>query len=285
MIDGILLIDKPKNITSFDVIRKLRKITKIKKMGHSGTLDPFATGLMQICFNKATKIIRFLSSQKKTYQATLKLGIKTDTADITGKIIDTQPIPDLSDLNIQMITDKILSIESQIPPNYSAIKINGKRAFALARKKVDFEIPKRAVKIFDFEILRVINDEIHFQITVSKGTYIRTLSETLAEFIGTIGTTKELRRIKINEISVKDAVSLDNLDSDNWLEEVKSIEDILMDFPTITPSEEEIRRLKTGQRITCRFEDIDFVMINNLSHKCIGFAQIKDKVIQPRIIF
>jgi len=162
LISGILLIDKPKGITSFDVIRKLRKITRIKKMGHTGTLDPLATGLMQICTNKATKIIRFLTSQKKSYVATLKLGIKTDTADITGNIIETKEVPDLENLDLENIKEQILSISEQIPPNYSAIKIDGKRAFSLARKNIDFEIKKRPIKIYDFEILKIDKNEIEF---------------------------------------------------------------------------------------------------------------------------
>ncbi len=285
MTSGILLIDKPKGITSFDVIRKLRKITKIKKMGHTGTLDPFATGLMQVCTNKATKVIRFLTSQKKTYRAILKLGIKTDTADITGKIIHKKEIPDLISIDWKNIEDKILSLKEQIPPNYSAIKIEGKRAFTLARKNVDFEIKKRPIEIYDFEIIDICKDEVEFQITVSKGTYIRTLSETLAEFIGTVGTTKELRRMKINEISVKNAVPLDDLNSENWMQSLRTIEEILFDFPKINPSEKIIERIKMGQRIPSEYDDIDFIMVNDLSGKCIGFAEIKDKIIQPRIIF
>jgi len=285
LINGILLIDKPKGITSFDVIRKLRKITRIKKMGHTGTLDPFATGLMQVCTNKATKVIRFLSSQKKSYQAILKLGIKTDTADITGNIIETKAIPDLSDLDLEKIKGQILSISEQIPPNYSAIKIAGKRAFSLARKNIDFEIKKRPMKVYSFEIIKINNDEIEFLVTVSKGTYIRTLSESLAEILGTIGTTKELRRIKINEISVENAIGLEQLNSENWQDSIKTIEEILYDFPKINPSEKEIDRLKMGQRIPCKLADIDFIMIKDFEQKCIGFAEIKENVIHPRIIF
>ena len=285
MISGIFLIDKPEGITSFDVIRKLRKITKIKKMGHSGTLDPFATGLMQVCTNKATKIIRFLSSQKKTYRAVLKLGIKTNTADITGEIIETKEMPDLTDIDWTKIEQEILSVSEQIPPSYSAIKINGQRAFSLARKNIDFEIKKRIIKIFDFKILKIEDDQIAFQTTVSKGTYIRTLCETIAEKLGTIGTTQELRRIKINQISVENSISLDKINGENWLDSIKSIEEILYDFPKITPTDLEINRLKMGQRIPSNLPEIDFIMLNNSEQKCVGFAQIKDGIIHPRIIF
>ena len=147
---GILLIDKPTGISSFDVIRKLRKVTGIRKMGHTGTLDPFASGLLIICLGKATRISNRIIAEKKDYLATMELGRKTDTGDLTGKLIEERNTENLTITNVEQLVLDILQIKEQIPHRFSALKINGKKAYELARKEADFQLKPRPIEILDF---------------------------------------------------------------------------------------------------------------------------------------
>ena len=213
---GILLINKPAGITSFDVIRKLRKITKMKKIGHTGTLDPFAEGLLPICVGKATRIAELFSSKKKQYLVEMKFGEKTDSGDITGKIVDSTKINRINLTNIEKIIPKILKMKEQIPPIYSAIKINGKRAYKYARENEKIEIPPRQIEIFDFEIVDFNFPFFTYKTTVSKGTYIRVLSEDIANMLGTIGMTTKLKRVQVGDFDISQTVNLDKLNFQNW---------------------------------------------------------------------
>jgi len=172
---GIILVDKPTGISSFGVIHQLRKITGIKKIGHTGTLDPFASGLLPICLGGATRLASYILAADKEYIAELELGYQTDSADLTGKKITEAEVPEISQTDLQRLRQEVLAIQQQIPPRYSAIKVNGKRAYKLARAEQDFQIPPRPIKIIDFEILEVDLPKIVYRAQVSKVTYIRTL--------------------------------------------------------------------------------------------------------------
>ena len=200
---GVFLINKPVGITSFDVIRKLRKITNIRKMGHSGTLDPFAEGLLPVLAGKATRIANFLLADKKEYWVRARLGLKTETGDITGKIVAEQSFPEISESKILQTAQEMLTLKTQKPPKYSAKKIAGKKAYELARQNISFELAEQKIKIFSFEIKEIQLPFIVYRTTVSKGVYIRALSETFAEKLGTIGTTSELRRTKVGNPSIE----------------------------------------------------------------------------------
>ena len=213
--NGVLLINKPKDYTSHDIVNIVRKKLNIKKVGHAGTLDPNATGVLPILIGSATKISKYLIEHKKTYIATIKLGEKTDTGDIEGKIIERKT--DFKELNIEKIEkvfDKFKGKQKQIPPMYSAIKINGKKLYEYAREGKNKDIKPREIEIYNINLINYKNYEIKYQVECSKGTYIRTLSEDIAKAIGTVGYMKDLVRIKVDEFKIEDAIQIEKLKTD-----------------------------------------------------------------------
>jgi len=211
MTDGYLLIDKPVGWTSFDVVKKVRNTLKVKKVGHTGTLDPFATGLLIILVGSATKQAQTLTDMDKVYIANGMFGTATDTGDITGKVINTDTSANISREDIFAKSDDILNIHIQTPPNYSAIKINGRPAYELARKQIEVQLPPRNIKIYSFELLNFNFPYFTYKVHVSKGTYIRTLTEQIAALFGTVATTVELQRVKIGNFDLKDAITIDDV--------------------------------------------------------------------------
>ena len=281
---GVLLIDKPAGITSFDVIRRLRKITNIRKIGHTGTLDPFASGLLPVCVGKATKIARFFSDKEKEYLVKIRLGKRTDTGDIEGKIVAEMDIPDLSSDKIESVIPEILALKEQIPPRFSAVKVNGKRAYDLARQNQQFDLKSRPIKLFNFEIKKVELPYISYQTKVSKGTYIRVLSETFAEKLGTIATTIELRRNMIGNLKIEDAVSLEKITAGNWWKFLKPLTEILSDFPKVKLDLNKISDFKNGKFITYKKDDENDVMVIDENQNCLGFADMIEGKLKPKIV-
>ncbi|MDO4747228.1 MAG: tRNA pseudouridine(55) synthase TruB [Candidatus Saccharibacteria bacterium] len=214
MEDQIILVDKPAGISSFGVVAKVRGFLKAKfghkvKVGHTGTLDPFATGLLIILSGKMTKKSNEFLKLDKEYEATLKLGFVSNTGDVEGELTkvrdDLVPTRD----EIEIAVKSFVGVISQTPPKYSAIKINGVRAYKLARKNQDFEIPSREVTIYDIEIMSYKYPELSLRCKVSSGTYIRTLAEDIGKKIGTGAYLTALRRTQVGKYSVTDAAKLE----------------------------------------------------------------------------
>lgn len=281
---GVILIDKPPNITSFDIVRELRKITGIRKIGHTGTLDPFATGLIQICIGKATRVVSKLTEKDKTYQATCQLGIQTDTGDMTGEVIKCEELPKITEVEIHALIPKIMNISYQIPHRFSAVKVNGKRAYELARQKKEVSLRSRPIKILDFKIQNFVSNKLTYTAHVSKGTYIRVLSETIAQELGTIGTTSDLRRIKIGEIDIKDAVRLEDLDEGNWQDHLIPLEKVFVSHAKYNLVPEQIQLFINGGKIKIMKKDRDDIMVLDNSGKCIGFGIIKEGYLKPKLV-
>ena len=212
----ILYIDKPKGITSFDVCFKLRKVFNTKKIGHTGTLDPNATGLMICLVNNAAKANQFLVSAKKEYVATVKLGIKTDSEDIDGNVILTreETMPRKEDLI--KVLNSFLGKSLQVPPITSAIKVNGKKLYEYQRNNEYVEIKPREVEIYEIELLNIDNEYFSFRCLVSSGTYIRSLVRDILAKFDIIGTLSDLRRSKIDDVSIENANSLEDVLSGNY---------------------------------------------------------------------
>ena len=282
---GIILVDKPVGITSFDVVKKIRKITGIRKIGHTGTLDPFASGLLPVCIGKATRISSKLSGREKEYVVTMQFGIRTDTGDNTGSIIETKAIPKLTLANIEKVIPQILSIKEQIPHKFSAVKINGKKAYELARANKQVELKPRPVKILSFEISELEFPYLTYRTKVSKGTYIRSLTETIAEKLNTIATTVELRRTEIGDIKIKSAVKLDEIDTINWQDHVIPLSQFFKDIPKlIVNSINEFNDFQNGRSFKVDTEDIEEIMILDNKERCLGFASIDGNLLKPRIV-
>ncbi|MCF7858471.1 MAG: tRNA pseudouridine(55) synthase TruB [Candidatus Cloacimonetes bacterium] len=282
---GVLLINKPPNITSFDVVRKLRKITGLKKIGHTGTLDPFATGLMQLCIGKATRIAGKLTSEKKTYEVTCQLGIKTDTGDTTGKVIAEKEIPDISEKVLKNLQTAITQITSQIPHNYSAVKIAGKRAYNLARKNEKIVLKSRPIKIFSFDIQDFKDDKISYLAQVSKGTYIRVLSETIAQKLGTIGTTIKLNRTHIGNIDIAQSVKLDELESENWKNHLISLPTIFSSLSQVNLDDDQKLTFQHGNFVVSSKKSEGEVIVLDDKGDCLGFGNIDNYELKPKIVF
>ena len=282
---GVILIDKPPNLTSFDVVRKLRKITGIRKIGHTGTLDPFATGLLQLCIGKATRVVSKLTENNKTYLATCQLGIQTDTGDLTGEIIKQEKPPKTSKEGLNNIIPEILKITSQIPHKFSAVKVDGKRAYELARQKKEVNLQSRPIQILGFSIENFEDNKLTYKAHVSKGTYIRVLSETIAEKLGTIGTTIALRRTKIGKIDLNKAVKLKDLNSTNWKEYLIPLTQIFSSYVKVHLELEQKEFFRNGGNVNISLNDEDEVIVLDNADKCIGFGNIKEGSLKPKIVF
>jgi tRNA pseudouridine55 synthase len=212
--DGILLIDKPTGLTSHKVVAIIRKKLNIKKVGHAGTLDPLATGLLIIMLGKATKLSNLLISQFKTYEVEMKLFWETDTGDITGKIVKSENPQIFTENQVQEVIISFSNYEYwQNPPRYSAIKIKGKKLYEYARQGISVEVPPRLVKIGEIKLLNYLSREgkISFVVKCSKGTYIRSLVKDIAEKLGTISTVSQLRRISSGNFHIKQAIKLEEI--------------------------------------------------------------------------
>lgn len=208
--NAFVLVDKKAGVSSFDVIRELRKLTGIRKIGHAGTLDPFATGLLICAIGQYTRLLSFAEARDKSYEATLVLGKKSSTGDPEGEITE-QRDPDLSAIDPLVLRERALALHELPLPIYSAIKVNGKRAYQYARAGVELTLPVRGVEIHDFEVIGQQNESITYRVKVSKGTYIRSFSEWLAEQTGNVGMTLDLRRTAIGGLNVDSACPFEEL--------------------------------------------------------------------------
>lgn len=224
MINGILVVNKPTDMTSRDVVNHLNFVFHTKKIGHTGTLDPLATGVLVITIGNYTKLVNTLTSLDKEYIAEIKLGVKTDTGDITGNVLE-------EDYNYNLTADDILKVFSEFPdfyeqtvPKYSAIKINGKKLYEYARNNIDIELPKREVDIKEIEVLEINNNIIKFRCLVSKGTYIRSLIRDIGESLNTGAIMLNLRRTKQGVFDIKDSYTLEDIKNNKY--KLLTIEDI-----------------------------------------------------------
>lgn len=241
--DGVLLIDKEKGITSRDVVNKVCHILNTRKVGHCGTLDPIATGLMIVCVNKATKIVDVLTEHDKEYICTVKVGINTDTYDVTGNILEERyEIIDKDTLINTLNSFKGEYIQEV--PIYSAIKVNGKKLYDYARNNETVELPKHLVKIYDIELLDNNNDTFSFRVKVSKGTYIRSLVHDIGTKLNIPMSMQELRRTKINNLDIKDSIKVEDVSYDKLI----NIKDIL-NIKTVVVKDELLKKIKNGNSI------------------------------------
>lgn len=212
MVNGIINVYKEKGYTSHDVVAKLRGIVGQKKIGHTGTLDPDAEGVLPVCLGRATKLCDMLTDKNKTYEAVLLFGKMTDTQDITGKILEEQDISLLTDEFAKECIQKYIGEYEQLPPMYSALKVNGKKLYELAREGIEVERKTRRVHIFDIRIYKIDLPRVHMEIHCSKGTYIRTLCHDIGREAGTGACMEALRRTKVSCFEIKDSLKLSQIE-------------------------------------------------------------------------
>lgn len=211
MKDGILIIDKPSGITSHDCVDLVRKRLKTKRVGHSGTLDPVATGVLVLLVGKATKLFSKFVSFDKEYEATLKLGVVTSTGDSEGKILSEKDISHLTEADVRKVFEEFVGMREQVPPMVSAIKHHGQRLYELARRGIEVERKSRPINLYELKITRMQLPEIDFFVRCSKGTYIRRLGEEIGEKLGVGGFISYIRRVSLGPFSIKEAAKIEDV--------------------------------------------------------------------------
>lgn len=256
--NGILLVDKPEDFTSHDVVAKLRGILRERRIGHSGTLDPMATGLLVVFVGRATRAVEFAESHEKEYIAGLRTGVTTDTQDVTGKILKTSELAVTEDELLAVLpefTGELL----QTPPMYSAVKVGGKKLYELARRGVEIERESRPVTIKKLELTGMKDGDFILRAVCSKGTYIRTLVNDIGERLGTGAALSSLRRTAAGSFSVKDARTIDEIKKhaeEGTLEEILKPVDILFgEYPRFILSEQQLRRCLCGNSFEAKAQD------------------------------
>lgn len=277
-VDGILLIDKEPGMTSRDVVNIVGKILGTKKIGHTGTLDPIATGVLALCVGKATKACDMITNYNKEYIAEVTLGIETDTLDITGNIIKEEITNVTKENLIKMLKDFIGDIKQEAP-KYSAIKINGKKLYEYARQNIDIKLPTRDIKIYNIELIgdiKIVDNRQTFIIKcfVSKGTYIRSLVRDIGYSLGTCAVMTNLRRIKQGNYLIEDCKKIDDIRQ--GLYKMISLNEIFYDMETITAKEDLLKRIKNGAVIERTFSN-DLVKIIDESNNVIAIYQVDSK--------
>ena len=271
--NGVIIVDKEKGKTSFDEIRKIRKIRKeynIKKVGHTGTLDPLATGVLPILVGEATKLSDYLMDHDKEYIAILTLGEKRSTGDSEGEVILKEKVPVLNKDKIEEVLKKFVGRITQVPPIYSAIKINGKKLYEYARKGEEVEIKPREVTIYSIELIEIKENNITFKVHCSKGTYIRSLCEDIAKELGTVGYMSCLRRTRVGKFTLND------------VGKVIEIEEILKDEQEYYLKENELNKLINGVKILTNLKDGLVRVYDN--DRFIGVGEVENKILKRKII-
>lgn len=253
MMDGVLNIRKEKGYTSFDVVAKLRGILHMKKIGHTGTLDPEAEGVLPVVLGKATKLVDLLTEKQKMYEALLHLGLETDTQDMTGKVLREQPV-NVTEEEASAVIRSFLGEQQQIPPMYSALKVDGKKLYELAREGKTVERKPRTVHFYEIEIKKIELPYIRFSVTCSKGTYIRTLCHDIGQKLGCGGCMEELIRTRSGNFDLEDSMTLAQVEEavkNGTIENrVIRIGQVLKDYPEIFCTREGDRLLENGNALS-----------------------------------
>ena len=281
--NGILVINKDKGMTSRDVVNEVCKKLGTKHIGHTGTLDPIATGVLVLGINDGCKIIDLLTSDTKTYEAEILMGIKTDTLDITGKVLEEQEV-NITKEEIEKVITNFPKKYMQTVPKYSAVHVNGKRLYEYARNNEDVELPKREVEILDLELLEVNDNTFKIKTTVSKGTYIRSLISDIADRLNVLCTMKELKRTKQGIFDIKDAYNLEDVNQNIKL---ISLVSALDNYDKIIV-DDELRKKITNGMILELDTTSDLVLVLNKDNKLLAIYQryVKDnKKMKPYRVF
>ena len=284
--NGIVIVNKQKGCTSHDVVSRVKRIVK-EKVGHTGTLDPLATGVLPLLIGKGTLCSKYLINHDKKYLVSLKLGVSTDTMDLEGKVLEEKEV-NLSILekeNVEKILFSFIGKQEQKPPMYSAIKIAGKKLYEYARKGEEVEIPTREIEIYNIELIGInkINKEIEFIVGCSKGTYIRSLCADIAKKLGTIGFMKDLKRLQVGEFDIKNSIIVDEKTTKEDIEKnIISVEELFRDKEKIELDNKKLILFLNGVKLSNKNKD-DIYRIYNLD-KFIGIGIVKNGLLKRDIV-
>lgn len=288
--DGIIIINKPTGFTSQDVVSKVKKILNIKKAGHTGTLDPMATGVLPVLLGNATKVSKYLIEHDKKYVATIKLGEKRNTGDSEGEIVETSDIKVQSLSQINDVLKSFLGKTKQIPPIYSAIKINGKKLYEYAREGIEVDVPEREIEIYEIELIdfNIEKQEIKFSTKCSKGTYIRILCEDIAEKLGTVGYMSSLERVQVDKFYINDAIDFETLELNrNNIEflnkNIIGIENVFEDLAEIKLTKRKEELFLNGVMLTFELEE-GIYNIYTHENRYLGLGIVKNRLLKRDVI-
>ena len=286
--DGIIIIDKEKNWTSNDIVQKLKGIFH-QKVGHTGTLDPLATGVLPILIGNGTKLSKYLINHDKEYIATISLGKKTSTGDLEGDCIEEKEVTSqmMKEETIKEILKSFKGEQLQIPPMYSAIKVKGKKLYEYARQGKKVQVEPRNIKIYNIELISISeeNKEITYKVNCSKGTYIRTLSEDIASKMGTVGFMKELRRTKVGDFNINQSITISDIEQDKTLFEKNfiTIEKFFSNKEKLILNSADLKLFLNGTKLPKPREN-GIYKVYNQSNEFIGIGEIKEKRLKRDII-
>jgi tRNA pseudouridine55 synthase len=284
--NGLLLIDKPQGVTSHDVVGHVRRVLNEQRVGHAGTLDPMATGLLILGVGSSTRLLRFAQSEIKRYEGVVTFGVRTDSLDADGAVVETATVPNLSPAMVNAAIAGLLGEQEQIPPMVSAIKVNGQRLHALAREGVVIERAPRTITVHELSLAPLDEARWTFDVTCSVGTYVRVLLSDLAERLGTIGHLSALRRLSSGTHHVRDALTYYQLD-DRISEDATVLlppRSFVEHLVSVTVSDDEERRLRMGQRVALDRQDDGEIAAINEAGDLVGVVRRRGEVWQPVVV-
>ena len=288
----IIIIDKPKDITSQGVVSKIKRTLNVKKVGHTGTLDPLATGVLPILVGDATKLSKYLIEHDKIYIAKVVLGERRTTGDLEGEVVETKDtdISKIKKEEIEELLKSFLGESKQVPSIYSAIKVNGKKLYEYAREGKEVEVPERTIFIKNIRLLNIDNDDnsFEYEVEVSKGTYIRTLSEDIAKKLGTVGYLSNLRRIKVDKFDIDQSVTLEELEENKDNDEFKNkyllkTEDVFKDLKVIILNRRKEELFLNGVKLTFNVDD-GLYNIYGENKKYIGIGIVENNLLKRDVV-
>ncbi len=284
-IDGIILLNKPVGPSSNGMLQKVMRLFNAKKGGHTGALDPFATGLLPICLGEATKISGLLLELDKRYTATLKLGEQTDTGDTEGNVVKVLKVPELNEDSISRVLKQFLGTLKQVPPMYSALKHQGKPLYHYARQGIEIDRPARSVVIKQLKFISFENNVLTFDVMCSKGTYVRTLGEDIALALGTVGHLTALHRTQTGSLSGENMVTFSEIESLRKAV-IQPIDSALTHLPRLDLSAEEVDLIKHGQMLDYPKPEAEFVRLYD-QKECFAVGEWSDKKqkLKPKRVF
>jgi len=291
-VNGFLLLNKPAGMTSNQALQKVKRLLQARKAGHTGSLDPAATGMLPLCFGEATKVCAYLLEADKTYRVTARLGEATDTADADGQIIASKPVPDLDVPRWQAILKGFEGDILQVPPMYSALKKDGKRLYELARKGETVERAARPVRIHTIDLLEASGSRLVFRVHCSKGTYVRTLVEDIAEAAGTVAHTAKLHRESLGEFRAAEMLDMAGiekaaLEGPEYLRgQLLPTDAALSDWPACRVSEPDAERFSGGQAVSCDTTGSGLIKVYGPTELFLGIGELTgDGGVAPKRIF
>lgn len=275
--NGLIVVHKPRGMTSFDVVRRVRKLANMRKVGHTGTLDPEATGVLPVALGRCTKLSKFLALDEKRYRFIMRLGEATETGDTEGDVVRRAPFEYLERSDVERILDRFVGDIEQVPPVYSAIKVDGKRAHERARAGEEVELEARTVRIDELTIVDWRPPDIELEVRCGPGTYVRSLARDLAEGVESVAHAKVIHRLRVGPFTIDDAVAMSALTGDNFWSHVLAPLEMMRSLPKYGVDDEEKHRLRHGHPIDASggWELDEAVALHDVDHRLVAVAECR----------